>query len=255
VEEALNFRVVIPARYDSTRLPGKVLLPLAGKPMLQWVYERARASAAREVLIATDDERIVSAVRRFGAQAVLTAPTHPSGTDRIAEVAQLRGWPGSDIVVNVQGDEPLLPARLIEQVARELAGAPADIATLATPIDSVEELLDPNVVKVVCDAQGMALYFSRAPIPWERDAAAPTSPHPQQYRGGRRHRGLYAYRVAALTHLAQLKPTPLELSEKLEQLRALEHGMRIRVGDAAERPGPDVNTLADLERVAALLVP
>jgi 3-deoxy-manno-octulosonate cytidylyltransferase (CMP-KDO synthetase) len=138
-------------------------------------------------------------------------------------------------------------------VARELAAHAADIATLATPLDSLAELLDPNVVKVVCDRAGMALYFSRAPIPWERDSAAGTVPH--SFEGSRRHRGIYAYRVAALLQLAGWPPTPLEQSEKLEQLRALEHGLRIRVGDALERPGPDVNTHADLERVAALLVP
>jgi 3-deoxy-manno-octulosonate cytidylyltransferase (CMP-KDO synthetase) len=254
VSVAPGFRIVIPARYGSTRLPGKVLLPLAGKTMLQWVYERARASAAHEVLIATDDERIVTAAQRFGATALMTAPTHASGTDRIAELARRQRWPADDIVVNVQADEPLLPPRLIDQVAGELAATRADIATLATPIESREEFLDPNVVKVVCDAAGFALYFSRAPIPWEREAAAATSSGQESPRDRRRHRGLYAYRVAALARLAQLKPTPLESCEKLEQLRALEHGLRIRVGEAAERFGPDVNTLADLERVAALIV-
>jgi 3-deoxy-manno-octulosonate cytidylyltransferase (CMP-KDO synthetase) len=244
------FRVVIPARYASSRLPGKVLLPLAGKPMLQWVYERARASAAHEVLIATDDERVVTAARAFGAEALMTAPTHASGTDRIAELARRRAWRDQDIVVNLQGDEPLMPPALIDQVGEELAAAQADIATLATPIESLAELIDPNVVKVVCDAQGIALYFSRAPIPWDRDGAAATLDSQRSFRASLRHRGIYAYRVAALARLAQLKPSALESCEKLEQLRALEHGMRIRVGAARERPGPDVNTLADLEHAA-----
>jgi 3-deoxy-manno-octulosonate cytidylyltransferase (CMP-KDO synthetase) len=253
VSAAHTFRVVIPARHDSTRLPGKVLLPIAGKPMLQWVFERARASHASEVLIAADDERIAHTAERFGAPCIMTARTHASGTDRIAEVARSRGWSAADIVVNVQGDEPLMPPALIDQVAGELAAHPVDLATLATPIDSLAELLDPNVVKVVCDRAGMALYFSRAPIPWQRDAAAGSAA--RSCDGSRRHRGIYAYRVAALLQLARWAPTPLEQSEKLEQLRALEHGLRIRVGDALHRPGPDVNTPEDLERVAALLVP
>jgi len=248
------FRVVIPARYASTRLPGKVLLPVAGKPLLQWVYERARASRAAEVLIATDDERIASVASGFGAAAVLTARAHASGTDRIAEVALARRWDGGDIIVNLQGDEPLMPAALIDQVAALLAGhAQADIATLATPITSLDEFIDPHVVKVVTDARGIALYFSRAPIPWNRDGAPAGIDSQSDPGGARRHRGLYAYRVAALLRLAQLPQGELEAREKLEQLRALEHGMSICVGNAVEEPGPDVNTVADLERVAARL--
>src|SRR6266478_322248 len=166
------FRVVIPARYASARLPGKALLSIRGKPMLQWVYERVCASGAHEVLIATDDQLIVSAAHSFGAETVMTAPTHASGTDRIGEVARARRWGEADIVVNVQGDEPLMPPELIVQVAQLLASHPrADLATLATPIFAIEEFMDPNAVKVVTDAQGRALYFSRAPIPWNRDAA------------------------------------------------------------------------------------
>jgi 3-deoxy-manno-octulosonate cytidylyltransferase (CMP-KDO synthetase) len=248
--------VVIPARHDSTRLPGKVLLPVGGKPLLQWVYERARSARAAEILIATDDERVLVAARAFGAQAELTARTHASGTDRIAELARLRRWGAADIIVNLQGDEPLMPASLIEQVAAELHARPsADIATLATQIESSEELLDPNVVKVVCDLEGMALYFSRAPIPWERDATTTTDVTEPSFASSRRHRGIYAYRVAALLRLAQLPVSPLEEREKLEQLRALENGLHIHVGTARERPGPDVNTRADLERVAELLAP
>ena len=246
------FRVVIPARFASTRLPGKALLPIGGKPMLQWVYERAAAAGANEVLIATDDERIASAAQAFGAEVVMTARTHTSGTDRIAEVARTRNWGGEEIVVNVQGDEPLIPAAAIAQVARILTTHPAgDIATLATALESLEELHDPNVVKVVTDTDGMALYFSRAPIPWNSDSAPAGLASQSNFAGARRHRGIYAYRVAALLRLAQLPCGMLEQREKLEQLRALEHGLRIYVEEALERPGPDVNTLADLERVRA----
>ena len=256
MEPAPAFRVVIPARHDSTRLPGKVLLPIGDKPLLQWVYERAQSAGAAEILIATDDERVRTAARAFGAEAELTARTHASGTDRIAEVARLRRWNAGEIVVNLQGDEPLMPAALLQQVAAELHARPAaDLATLATAIESAQELLDPNVVKVVCDLQGMALYFSRAPIPWNREGAPAGLVTERSFAGARRHRGVYAYRVATLLRLAQLPVSPLEEREKLEQLRALENGLRIHVGLAREPPGPDVNTHADLERVAALLAP
>jgi 3-deoxy-manno-octulosonate cytidylyltransferase (CMP-KDO synthetase) len=246
------FRVVIPARYAATRLPGKALMPLAGKPIVQWVYERASAAGAQEVLIATDDDLIVSAAHSFGAEVVMTAAAHASGTDRIAEVARARGWPPASVVVNVQGDEPLMPAALIQQVAALLAKyAGADIATLASPITEVSEFLDPNTVKVVTNGAGRALYFSRAPIPWNRDGAPAGLTSQRDLSGARRHIGIYAYRVAALLRLAALPVSALERSEKLEQLRALEDGFDIRVADAVERPGPDVNTLADLERVRA----
>jgi 3-deoxy-manno-octulosonate cytidylyltransferase (CMP-KDO synthetase) len=248
------FRVVIPARYASSRLPGKALLTIGAKPMIQWVYERARASKAHEVLIATDDLLIVSAAHSFGAETVLTATTHESGTDRIAEVARLRGWADSDIVVNVQGDEPVIPPALIDQVASLLKANPsAQIATLATPITSISEFMDPNAVKVVTDGEGRALYFSRAPIPWERDGASSGIISQTSFAGARRHVGIYAYRVSGLLRLASLKRTALEQHEKLEQLRALESGLEIRVADSVEQPGPDVNTAADLERVTALL--
>lgn len=250
------FRVVIPARYAATRLPGKALLPLAGKPIVQWVYERASAAGALEVLIATDDDLIVSAAHSFGAAVVMTAATHVSGTDRIAEVARARGWPPGSVVVNLQGDEPLMPAALIRQVAALLeTHANADMATLASPITVVSEFLDPNTVKVVADGAGRALYFSRAPIPWNRDGALAGLASQRNLSGARRHIGIYAYRVAALLRLAALPVSALENSEKLEQLRALEAGFDIRVGDAAEPPGPDVNTLADLERVRGQIAP
>jgi len=248
------FRVVIPARYASARLPGKVLLGIGGKPMIQWVYERACASRAGEVLIATDDLLIVSAAHSFGAQTIMTAPTHRSGTDRIAEVARLQGWKDSDIVVNVQGDEPLIPPALIDQVGAMLESNPgAQIATLATAIGSIAEFMDPNAVKVVTDREGRALYFSRAPIPWDRDGATAGVVSQKSFSGARRHVGIYGYRVGGLLRLASLEPTPLEQHEKLEQLRALENGFEIRVADSVEPPGPDVNTAADLERVGALL--
>jgi 3-deoxy-manno-octulosonate cytidylyltransferase (CMP-KDO synthetase) len=248
------YRVVIPARFGSTRLPGKPLRLLAGKPMIQWVYERARRAGAQQVIVATDDERIAQLVREFGGEACLTASTHASGSDRIAEVARREGWPGSDLIVNLQGDEPLMPEALIDQVAALLAGSPgADLATLSVPLESLAALLDPNVVKVVTDGAQRALYFSRAPIPWSRDGAQGGRSSQSSYAGARRHLGLYAYRVAGLLQLAALPPSPLEQLEKLEQLRALEHGLNIRVADAVVAPGPDVNTAQDLAAVAALL--
>jgi 3-deoxy-manno-octulosonate cytidylyltransferase (CMP-KDO synthetase) len=244
------YRIVIPARYASSRLPGKPLREIAGKPMLEWVYERARCCRAAEILIATDDERIADTARGFGAEVVMTALDHQSGTDRIAEVAAQCQWAERDIVVNLQGDEPAMPAVLIEQVAELLQQyTDADIATLASPVRDRDEYFDPNAVKVVTDSEGRALYFSRAPIPWYRDELPPNS-----LPSARRHIGLYAYRVAALRRLAALPPAPLELAEKLEQLRALFNNFEIRVGEAITLPGPDVNTLEDLARVSARLV-
>jgi 3-deoxy-manno-octulosonate cytidylyltransferase (CMP-KDO synthetase) len=244
------FRVVIPARYAATRLPGKLLMPLGGRPIVQWVYEHARAAGARQVLIATDDERIRSAAQSFGAEALMTQANHASGTDRIAELARAGGWSAADIVVNVQGDEPLMPPALIRQVAQLLdAHRAAAIATLASPLTTLREFLDPNTVKVVSDTAGRALYFSRAPIPWSRDGASAGLDSQRELPLARRHLGIYAYRVAPLLQLAALPVSPLERIEKLEQLRALEAGFDIRVAGACEPPGPDVNTLADLERV------
>ncbi len=228
-------------------------MSIGGKPMVQWVFERAVASGADDVLIATDDPLILSAGHSFGSEVVMTAATHTSGTDRIAEVARKHAWPKDQIVVNVQGDEPLIPPALIKQVAQLLERHPrADIATLATPIESLEEFLNPNVVKVVSDGEGRALYFSRAPIPWNRDGASAGLTSQRVFAGARRHVGIYAYRVGALLRVAALTPTALETAERLEQLRALENGLEIRVADATERPGPDVNTAEDFERVLAL---
>jgi 3-deoxy-manno-octulosonate cytidylyltransferase (CMP-KDO synthetase) len=248
------FRVVIPARFDSARLPGKVLLPIAGRPMLHWVCERALASGATQVIVATDDERVRAAAAAAGVECVMTAATLQSGTDRIAEVARHLNWPATDLIVNLQGDEPLMPPALIGQVARLLHEHPdADIATLAAPVRSAAEFLDPNAVKVVLGQDGRALLFSRAPIPWDREGARDGVPGAESFRGALRHIGLYAYRVHALLRLSQWPPAPLELREKLEQLRALAQGMQIRVAMASEPPGPDVNTPADLDRIRSLL--
>lgn len=248
------FRAVIPARYASTRLPGKPLADIGGRPMIRHVYERVVTAGATEVVVATDDGRVAAACRDFGAEVQMTSPEHVSGTDRAAEVAMRRGWRDADVVVNVQGDEPLLPPVLVRQAAGLLGADPgADIATLATPIGSLEEFLDPAVVKVVCRADGRALYFSRAPIPWHRDGAPAGLPSQREHAGALRHLGLYAYRAGALRRLAAADPAPAELAEKLEQLRALYLGMAITVGEAVERPGPGVDTPADLERVRALV--
>lgn len=246
---AVPYKVVIPARYASTRLPGKPLLQIAGKPMLQHVYERALQSHAAEVVIATDDARIRSAAEAFGAEVYLTATTHASGTERIAEVLAQAGWPDESVVVNVQGDEPLLPTVLIDQVAEGLSThADAVMATLVTPLADSREWLDPNVVKAVLDREGYALYFSRAPIPHVRDGSEHlpgTAPL--------RHLGLYAYRGGFLQRYAELEVSPLEQVEKLEQLRVLWHGLKIHAGIARELPGPGVDTAEDLARVARLM--
>jgi 3-deoxy-manno-octulosonate cytidylyltransferase (CMP-KDO synthetase) len=249
------FRVVIPARHGSSRLPGKPLLLLAGKPLLQRVHERAMQSAAAEILVATDDERIAATARGFGARVVMTALTHQSGTDRIAEVAERAGWAPEDVVVNLQGDEPMMPAVLVDQVAGLLETHPQDaIGTLASKVATLNAFLDPNVVKVITDAQGRALYFSRAPIPWGRDSAPAGLASQRGFAGARRHIGLYAYRVEALRRLSMSPPSLLEQIEKLEQLRALEAGLSIRVADAQVAPGADVNTPEDLVRVERLIL-
>jgi 3-deoxy-manno-octulosonate cytidylyltransferase (CMP-KDO synthetase) len=249
----MSFVVVIPARYASTRLPGKPLLDIDGKPMVQWVVEAAAKSRAADVVVATDDARISQAVhdpRDLNKTiAVMTRVEHPSGTDRIAEVAQLKRWPADTIVVNVQGDEPHIPPQVIDQVAQLLIDDPrADIATLCTAITSIHEMLDPNVVKVVSANDGAALYFSRAPIPWARDTAAGDLMSQTSHAQGYRHLGIYAYRLNALLRMTRSAPSELEKIEKLEQLRALQLGMRIAVAQAVVVPGVGVDTSADLER-------
>lgn len=250
----MSYTVVIPARYGSTRLPGKPLLEIGGKPMIQRVWEQARASGADAVVVATDDQRIVDAVERFGATACLTSAQHPSGTDRLQEVASQLGLDDDHIVVNVQGDEPLIPPAVIDQVAHNLAGnAQAGIATLCEPVRDVQALTNPNVVKVVSDARGMALYFSRATIPWPRDEfARDASAMPGQGEWFR-HIGIYAYRTRFLHEYVTWQPAPPELLESLEQLRALYHGVGIHVASAcADVPG-GVDTQADLDAVRALV--
>jgi len=250
----IDFKVVIPARYGSRRLPGKPLLELAGAPLIRHVYERARECAANAIVIATDDVRIAEVCTAFGADVALTGTDHHSGTDRIAEVATTRGWPRDSILVNLQGDEPCMPPALIDQVARDLAGhGSAGMATLAYPIRDARTLFDPHMVKVVTDADGYALYFSRAPIPWHRDESLGAhEPLPQGVRF-LRHIGLYAYRLAFLTRFVNWRPAPLELAESLEQLRVLWHGEAIHVTQALEETGPGVDTQEDVERVIRFL--
>lgn len=249
----MTFHVAIPARFASSRLPGKPLVELAGKPMIQHVHERAVESGVGDVVIATDDARVREAAEGFGAQVCMTATTHRSGSDRLAEVAEQLGWADEDIVVNLQGDEPLTPGSIIRQVADELAARPdASIGTLCAPIHSATQLFDPHVVKVVRDAGGYALYFSRAAIPWERDAFDVES-HPE-LKSCYRHIGLYAYRVGFLRRFTTLEPCMLEMIEQLEQLRALYHGEKIYVGEALEEPGHGVDTPEDARTVEALLL-
>lgn len=248
------FTVVIPARFASTRLPGKPLQDIAGKPMIRHVWEQARKSAAERVVIATDDARIVDACKGFGADVLLTAVDHNSGTDRLAEVARQLGLPGDAIVVNVQGDEPLIPPALIDQVAANLAAHPeAGIATLAEPISEAADLFNPNVVKVVPDRNGLALTFSRAPLPWARDAFANDRSRLPPGVDYRRHIGIYAYRAGFLQDFVAWGPCWLEDGECLEQLRALWNGVRIHVADACQTPAAGVDTTEDLERVRRIL--
>ena len=250
----MSFRVVIPARYASSRLPGKPLLDIAGKPMIQHVYERAITSGADSVVVATDDERIRSAVQQFGGEVCMTSPEHRSGTDRLAEVSLNLGYADDDIVVNLQGDEPLMPASLLKQVAENLAhSTQADMATLSTRIHTAAELFDPHVVKVVSDRAGYALYFSRAVIPWDRDAFAVSTEELPERAEHYRHLGIYAYRARFLKHYSELDSCHLEAMESLEQLRVLWHGGRIHVAVAVELPGHGVDTADDLQRLRQLL--
>jgi len=245
-----DFVVVIPARYASTRLPAKALREINGKPMLQHVYERGSESAATEVVIATDDDRIAEVAEAFGAIVCMTGNQHQSGTERIAEVADLLDWPDDQIVVNLQGDEPTMPAALIDECAALLDDATADIATLASPFLTQDDFRNPNCVKVVRDMNHHAIYFSRATIPYPRDdngdeRAAITALH---------HHGIYAYRCGVLRQFVAAEPSELEVCEQLEQLRALSLGMTIAVGIPSERPGSGVDTQEDLERATAELL-
>jgi len=247
------YHIVIPARFASERLPGKVLLDLAGKPLLQHVWQRATGSSAQSVVIATDDDRIVTAAESFGAQVVLTRPDHQSGSDRIAECADLLGWPDEHLVVNLQGDEPLMPAACLDQVAALLDERPdCEVASLYWPVTEADEVQNPNAVKVVTDAENRAMYFSRSPIPFARaypdlDAAIA---HGIEWK---RHLGLYAYRLAALRRFTRYAPTPLERAEHLEQLRMMEQGGRIAMARACEFIPPGIDTPDDLRRVRDLI--
>jgi 3-deoxy-manno-octulosonate cytidylyltransferase (CMP-KDO synthetase) len=248
----VGFCVLIPARLASTRLPDKPLADIGGQPMVVRVAQRASASSARRVVVAADSASIVDACRTHGVEAILTRDDHASGSDRVAEACELLGLSGRDLVVNVQGDEPLIEPALIDSVAALLETHPeADMSTAAHPIDSVGDFTNPNVVKVVLDVRGFALYFSRAPLPWWRDGFASgihALPQPRPLR----HVGIYGYRADFLRGFPRLAPAPLEVAEALEQLRALWHGHRIAVHVSATAPGTGVDTPEDLERVRAL---
>jgi len=245
----IPFKVVIPARYAASRLPGKPLLDLGGKPMVVRVAENATKSGADEVLIATDHPAILEAAAQHGYEALLTAENHVSGTDRIAEVAMLRNWQPDTLAVNVQGDEPLLPPEMIHAVAHALFTSGADMATLAHPLTNAAEFFNPNIVKVVCQQNGDALYFSRAPIPYARDAFAKSRETLPPSFLARRHIGLYAYRASFLHAYTRLPRAPLEAFESLEQLRALWHGYRIHVLETDQPLPPGVDTPEEAERM------
>lgn len=249
----MTFTVVIPARYASSRFPGKPLIDIGGRPMVVRVAEQARKSGADRVIVATDDERIRDAVESRGFEATMTRPDHPTGTDRIAEVARRLKLRANAIVVNVQGDEPLIAPALIRRVAHNLAShRAAAIATVATPIAKAAEFANPNVVKTVLDHDGYALYFSRAPLPWARDLYAKGIRRLPPQRP-LRHLGLYAYRCAFLKAYARLKPAAIEQLEALEQLRAMAYGYRISVEITRTAPHPGVDTPADWQRIRRLL--
>jgi len=239
-----DFVVVIPARFASTRLPGKALRTIKGKPMLQHVFARGSESRATEVVIATDDSRIADVAAGIGATVCMTSDQHRSGTERIAEVADLKGWDDEQIVVNLQGDEPGMPAALINECADLLADAAADIATLASPLLDIDDFENPNVVKVIRDVNHHAIYFSRAAIPYTREVES----RPLAVETVLHHHGIYAYRCGVLRRLVAAEPSKLEICEQLEQLRALSQGMTIAVGVPSSRPGSGVDTEEDLQR-------
>ncbi|BCL70337.1 3-deoxy-manno-octulosonate cytidylyltransferase [Vibrio nigripulchritudo] len=248
----MAFTVVIPARYQSTRLPGKPLADIAGKPMIEWVYQQAIQAGADQVIIATDDERVKSAAERFGAQVCMTSDKHESGTERLAEVVEKMQIPADHVVVNVQGDEPLIPPSIITQVAENLKMSDAPMATLSVEIEDESEVFNPNAVKVVTDQNGYALYFSRASIPWDRDDFSKESPSIRQPL--QRHIGIYAYRAGFIKTYVEWEPSSLERIECLEQLRVLWYGEKIHVAVAKETPAAGVDTPEDLEVVRKLLV-
>ncbi|NOH61796.1 3-deoxy-manno-octulosonate cytidylyltransferase [Vibrio sp. RE88] len=247
----MAFTVVIPARYESTRLPGKPLADIGGKPMIQWVYEQSLQAGAEKVIVATDDARVESAVQAFGGVVCMTSSEHESGTERLAEVVKVMNIPDDHVIVNVQGDEPLIPPAIITQVANNLANSQAPLATLAVEISHEDEVFNPNAVKVLTDKDGYAMYFSRATIPWDRDNFA---------NGGKviaqplmRHIGIYAYRAGFINTYINWEPTALEKIESLEQLRVLWYGEKIHVEVAKQAPPAGVDTPEDLEVVRKLI--
>lgn len=246
----MSFVVVIPSRYASTRLPGKPLRDICGKTMLEHVYRRGTESAASDVVIATDDERIAATAREFGAKVCMTGEQHRSGTERIAEVCDLLGWPDDQIVVNLQGDEPTMPPVVINECAALLQDSSADLATLASPIESQQDFENPNVVKVIVDTNMNAIYFSRAAIPYSRESHL----NDDARQAALCHHGIYAYRCGILRQLVAAEPSQLEICEQLEQLRALSLGLTICVGNPSIQPGAGVDTEADLAEAARKLL-
>lgn len=250
----MPFHIVIPARYQSSRLPGKPLLDIGGKTMIQHVYQRAMESNAESVIVATDDQRIYDVVIKFGGECIVTSSEHKSGTDRIAEVAKKRAWGDDEIIVNVQGDEPLIPPENIQQCAEILLNnSQSEMATLCVPIDDISDYFDPNIVKVTINKNSEAMYFSRASIPWHRDHLAinkSSMPPSDMYF---RHIGIYAYRCGFLQKFVDYGPCEMELTESLEQLRALWNGHKIVINTASMPPGPGVDTEEDLIKVRQLI--
>lgn len=247
----MGFSVVIPARYQSTRLPGKPLADIGGKPMIQWVYEQALKAGADQVVVATDDSRVEQAVHAFGGNVCMTSDKHESGTERLAEVVEKLGLADDHIIVNVQGDEPLIPPAIVRQVADNLANSSAPMATLAVEISDESEVFNPNAVKVVTDKDGYALYFSRASIPWDRDNFA--ADEKKVVQPLMRHIGIYAYRAGFINTYVNWQPTILEKIESLEQLRVLWYGEKIHVDVALEAPAAGVDTPEDLETVRRVI--
>lgn len=243
----MSYTIIIPARYASTRLPGKALLDIAGKPMIQWVFEQAVQCQASRVVVATDDQQIANTVKQFGGEVCLTATTHESGTERLAEVVDKLSLDDDEIIVNIQGDEPLIPPLIVDQVAKLLEDDPdVPMATLAGEFKSSEQIHDPNIVKVVCDNLGRALYFSRAPIPYSRNGEWPKEAY-------LKHIGIYSYRAGFIHKYISMKPSPIELYEKLEQLRVLWYGYKINVAKALVDPGYGVDTQADIDKVREIM--
>ncbi|MEZ7766453.1 3-deoxy-manno-octulosonate cytidylyltransferase [Haemophilus parahaemolyticus] len=249
----MSFTVIIPARYASSRLPRKPLADIAGKPMIQHVWEKAQQAGANRVIIATDHEEIEQVAKTFGAEVCMTSTEHNSGTERLAEVIEKMAIADDEIIVNVQGDEPLIPPVIIQQVAQNLAQNQVNMATLAVKLETKEELFNPNCVKVVTDQKGMALYFSRAAIPFARDHFADCNDAFVASQSYLRHIGIYAYRAKFVNQYIRWQPTVLEKLESLEQLRALWYGEKIHVELAKEAPQVGVDTLEDLERVRQIL--